>query len=443
MMKKMKVLAVLTALILSSVGCAANNGSGNSGGAGSSGGSDGYVYYINFKPEADAAWQDLAQKYSAKTGTQVKIITAASGSYMDTLTAEMNKTMCPTLFVVNDAQTLANWQDYCYDLGSTKLVDRLESKDFCMYGASGALNAIGYCYECYGLIVNKSLLKKSGHDISEIKNFDTLKSVAEDIHSHSSELGFDAFTSSGLDDSSSWRFSGHLSTLPLYYEFKESGITSQPAEITGKYLNLYKNVWDLYIQNSATSPNALNTATGNMAEEEFGNGKAVFYQNGSWEYSSLTNADTFAMKPDDLAMIPIYCGASGEENAGLCSGTENYWAVNSKADKKSIDATIDFVDWVVSSDEGRQMMSDNFGTTPFKDNIPTSNVFLSDADKLLKDGKFTVTWDFVYTPNSDAWRAGVVSALQGYSAGSEDWSAVENAFVNGWSYQYKMEHGTT
>ena len=89
------------------------------------------------------------------------------------------------------------------------------------------------------------------------------------------------------------------------------------------------------------------------------------------------------------------------------------------------------------------MMSDNFGTTPFKDNIPTSNVFLSDADKLLKDGKFTVTWDFVYTPNSDAWRAGVVSALQGYSAGSEDWSAVENAFVNGWSYQYKMEHGMT
>ena len=425
MLKPIKILPVLAALLLT--GCSARN-------------AEGYVYYINYKPEADAAWQELAQTYTAQTGTRVKIVTAASGSYMDTLTAEMNKTMCPTLFVVNDAQSLASWEEYCYNLRGTKLYDRLETEDYCMYGQDGSLRAVGYCYECYGLIVNKALLEKSGHDIGEIRNFDTLRSVAEDIHSRRSELGFDAFTSSGLDSSSSWRFSGHLAVLPLYYEFQETGVQSQPAEISGKYLGLFKNIWDLYIQNSSTPGNALNTATGNMAEEEFGNGKAVFYQNGCWEYGSLTDPDTYAMQPDDLTMIPLYCGAEGEENAGLCSGTENYWAVNAKANQKSIDATIDFLDWVVSSDEGRQMMADSFGVTPFKKHIPSSNVFLADAQRLQSEGKYTITWDFLYTPNRDAWRAGVTSALQGYSAGTEDWSTVENAFVKAWSFQYKTEH---
>ena len=427
MLKKSYIQLFLAILVLSVSGCTAES-------------TEGYVYYINFKPEADAMWQELAEKYTEQTGTQVRVVTAASGTYTDTLTVAMNKTMVPTLFVVNGVQSLANWEDYCYDLRDSKLTDDLESEDFCMYGKNGALEAIGYCYECYGLIVNKSLLKKSGHDISEINNFASLRSVAEDIHSRSGELGFDAFTSSGLDSSSSWRFSGHLAALPLFYEFGEAGICSQPAEITGKYLGLYRNVWDLYINNSAVLPTALNTATGNMAEEEFGSGKAVFYQNGSWEYNSLTNAETFAMNPDDLAMIPIYCGAEGEENAGLCSGTENYWAVNSKADQKSIDATIAFLDWVVTSEEGRKMMSDSFGATPFKDSLPSVNTFISDADRLREEGKYTVTWDFIYTPNTDTWRAGVVSALQSYSAGTEDWGKVENAFVNGWSYQYKTEH---
>ena len=37
------------------------------------------------------------------------------------------------------------------------------------------------------------------------------------------------------------------------------------------------------------------------------------------------------MNPDDLTMIPIYCGVEGEEKAGLCCGTENCWAINKNA----------------------------------------------------------------------------------------------------------------
>ena len=41
---------------------------------------EGYVYYLNFKPEADAAFQELAREYTAQTGVPVNIVTAASNS---------------------------------------------------------------------------------------------------------------------------------------------------------------------------------------------------------------------------------------------------------------------------------------------------------------------------------------------------------------------------
>ena len=414
------------AVMLSFSGCSADGGSG-------------YVYYLNFNPEADTAWQKLAEDYTALTGIPVKVVTAASGSYNDTLTSQMNKTKCPTLFVCLNTQSLGNWYDYCFDLRGTALYDTLESEDYCLYGEDGSLCAIGYCYETYGLITNISLLEKSGHSVEEIRDFASLKAAAEDIHSRRDELGFDAFTSSGLDSSSSWRFSAHLANLPIYYEFEDDNVTVQPAEITGKYLGLYRNIWDLYIRNGIAEGSSLVSATGNMAEEEFGSGRAVFYQNGSWEYAALTSPEKYAMPPEDLTMLPIYCGAEGEENSGLCSGTENFWAVNSRTDQKNIDATLDFLYWVVTSDRGKKMMADTYGMIPFKDNLPCENKFLNEAERMADEGRYTVPWRFGFAPNTETWRAGVVSALTDYSAGG-DWQEVENAFVNGWKYQYKLEH---
>ena len=66
---------------------ASDNGSTASGGS---------VYYLNFKPEADQAWQDLAKLYTEKTGVPVTVLTAASGTYDQTLTAEMDKDAAPT-----------------------------------------------------------------------------------------------------------------------------------------------------------------------------------------------------------------------------------------------------------------------------------------------------------------------------------------------------------
>ena len=400
--------------------------------------SSGSVYYLNFKPEADAAWQELAATYTKQTGVKVTVVTAAAGTYDDTLTAELDKSEAPTMFQAGNQGAINAYGDWCLDLRGTDVYNEMTTDDFNLKGADGSILSIGYCYESFGIIVNKALLKQAGYEITDIKDFATLKTIADDIHARANDLGFDAFTSAGLDGSSSWRFSGHLANMPLYYQFRDDGVTEQPATITNAYLDNFKQIWDLYTTDSATTGADLTTATGDQAEAEFGQGQAVFYQNGTWEYSNLTG--TFGMNKDDLAMIPIYCGVPGEEKAGLCSGTENCWAVNKKAPEANQKATLDFMKWVVTSDEGTTMLAENFGPCPFKNAKTPENVFFADANTLVAAGNYTVTWAFNWTPAVDDWRAGVVDALTQYTAGTGDWSAVETAFVDGWATCYAKDH---
>lgn len=395
-------------------------------------GENGQVYWLNFKPEADEALQQIAASYTEKTGVTVKVVTAASGNYESTLTAEMDKSNAPTLFVVGNQAAVKTWGDYCLDLKGTDIYNELTTDDFTLYDENGKACSIGYCYESFGIITNKKLLAEAGYSLEDIKDFASLKAVADDIHARSAELGFDAFTSSGMDDSSSWRFSGHLANMPLYYEAKTDNWTECPAEIKGTYLDLFKNIWDLYITDSAVDPATLATG-GYDAEAEFKDGKAVFFQNGTWEYGALSEA----WSDDDLAMIPIYCGAEGEENAGLCSGTENCWAVNKNASEADIKATIDFMTWLVTSDEGTKMMAEQFGEIPYKNAAANPNVFFKYAKQYIDEGKYVVDWTFNYTPNVNDWRAGVVAAMNQYDAGG-DWNNVVTAFTAGWAAQYKL-----
>ena len=442
-MKKRVFATLLSGVLVASLlsGCGGSDKKAETKASGGSESASGSVYYLNFKPEADAAWQELAAKYTEQTGVEVKVVTAASGEYENTLTTEMSKSSAPTLFQCGNQAALDTWKDYCLDLTDTDVYKEMTTDDFNLKGENGEVYAIGYCYEAFGIITNKALLAEAGYDVADIKDFESLKKVAEDITARKDELGFSAFSSAGLDGSSSWRFSGHLMNMPLFYEFRDDNVTSQPATVTGAYLDNFKAIWDLYINNATCEPNQIVTKTGDESEAEFGKGEAVFFQNGTWEYSNLVVDESkgFKMNPEDLTMIPIYCGVEGEEEAGLCCGTENCWAVNSQASEEDIQATLDFMKWVVTSDEGTSMMAEQFGPIPFKNAKESENVFFTAANDYISNGKYVVTWAFNYTPNVDAWREAVVSALTQYSANNGSWDNVVTAYVNGWATQYQQQ----
>lgn len=428
-MKFKKVLAlamVATMAVGAFVGC----GSKDEGSATSD---SGQVYYLNFKPEADEAWQALAKEYTEETGVPVTVVTAASNKYEETLTVEMDKSEAPTLFHVNGPVGLNNWKDYCLDLSDSEVYGNLNGDEYALID-NGEVKGIAMAVETYGIITNTKLLAEAGYTVDDIQSFEDLKKVAEDITARSSELGFAAFTSAGMDDSSDWRFKTHLANLPIYFEYQAEEETSTDA-IKGTYLENYKNVFDLYINNSTCKPAELASKTGDDSESEFINGEAVFFQNGSWEYGNVVGDGKLAA--EDVTMIPIYIGVGDEANQGLCTGTENYWCVNSAADEKDIQATLDFMNWCVSSDKGTTAMADDMGfVIPFKDAKETDNVFVKKDTEMQAAGKTTIPWNFTTIP-SEQWKADLSSALTAYAAGTGSWDDVKTAFVDGWATEYK------
>ena len=406
----------------------------------------GKVYYLNFKPEAADQWAALAKEYTKEKGVDVKVQTAASGTYEQTLKSEIAKTEAPTLFQVNGPVGYQNWKKYPADMSNTDVYKELTNQDVALKDGDKVVG-VPYVMETYGLIYNKDILNKyfaldgaKATSMDEIDNFDTLKAVADDMQARKDELGIKgAFTSAGFDSSSDWRFKTHLANLPLYYEFKDDNVTEQPATIKGTYLPNYKKIFDLYITDSTTDPTQLSAKTGDDANSEFALGEAAFYQNGTWAWTDLQKA---GMKAESVGMMPIYTGVKGEEKQGLATGSENYWCINDKASDADKKATEDFLSWVITSDTGKKAISQDMGfTTPFKtfDDVKFDNPLTEAAVEDQKSGTTQVSWNFTMMP-SEEWKNKVGQALLEYAQGTGKWDAVKTAFVDGWASEYEASH---
>lgn len=437
-MKKAIALVAVGAMSLTTLAACGNSNSGSSD-------KKGQVYYLNFKPEVANEWKSLAKEYTKETGVKVTVQTAASDTYEQRLKSEMGKSNPPTLFQVNGPVGYANWKAYTADMSDTTPYKLLKSKDYALTDGK-KVTGIAYVVETYGLIYNKDLLDKyfqadwsTVKSMKDLNNFKALKTVADEIQAHKADLGVEgAFTSAGFDSSSSWRFKTHLANLPLYYELQQRHIKTQPATVKGTFLPEYKQIFDLYLKDSTTDPKQLGSKTGEDATAEFAQGKAVFYQNGTWAWSDLQKA---GMKASSVSMMPIYIGVKGEEKQGLATGSENYWCINSKASEADQKATKAFLKWVVTSEAGKNAISKKMGfTTAFKGFPTTSdNPLVEAAQKDLDSGTKAVAWDFSLMP-SEQWKNNLGGALLKYAQGTGSWNDVKTAYVDGWASEYKATH---
>ena len=435
-MKKILVIAAAAVLVLVLGAAFVLNNNNSEQAKPEATATNGSVYYLNFKPEQAQQWQQVAKQYTQLTGVPVTVVTAASGTYEDALRSEMAKNDPPTLFQVTGPVSLKAWKDYCVDLSDTAMYASLQNPSFALKEEEKVL-AVAFAIETYGLIYNKTILNRycamEGaliSDASQINSFETLKAVAEDIQRRKDELGvLGAFTSAGMDPSSDWRFKTHLVNLPLYYEYRDDGIDTTES-VRGAYLAQLQQVWDLYLNNATCAPAMIGAKTGEDAASEFALGEAVFYQNGTWAYGDII---TEGLKEEEIGMLPIYIGVAGEEQQGLCTGSENYWCINRNADPKNIEATKAFVDWLSTTEEGLSAMNDQLNlATPFAASATPSNPLQGAAQADLQSGKMPVSWVFPTIP-SERWKNDVGAALLAYAQGSAGWDGVERAFVEGWA----------
>ncbi|WP_077612382.1 ABC transporter substrate-binding protein [Clostridium sp. Marseille-P2415] len=424
---------------------AGETGSGKTGGTAEA---KGQIYYLNFKPEVADIWVELAEKYTAETGVPMKVQTAAAGTYEQTLKSEAAKKEPPTLFQINGPIGYKSWAKYCKDLKDTAIYGHLIDKDMAVKDGDGVYG-IPYVVEGYGIIYNDAVMKKyfaldgaKAKSMDEIKNFDSLKAVVEDMQARKSDLGIEGvFASTSFAPGEDWRWQTHLANLPIYYEYKDDNVSDKDA-IDFKYAGNFKNIFDLYIHNSCTDPKMAGAKTVEDSMAEFALGKAAMVQNGNWGWGQVSGVDGNTVKEEDVKFLPIYTGMSGEEKQGLCIGTENFFSINSQAKEEDQKASIDFMEWLFTSDTGKDYVTNKLDfIAPFDtfsaDEKP-ADPLAKEIDRYMNDGDlYSVTWNFTSFP-SQTFKDNFGASLLQYAQGGKDWTAVVDDMKADWANEKAM-----
>lgn len=413
------------------------------------------IYFLNFKPEIAEVYGKIAADYEAETGVKVNVVTAAAGTYETTLKSEVAKADAPTIFQINGPVGFQGWKDYCLDLSGTKFYEYLSDKSLAVTEGNGVYG-IPYVVEGYGIIYNNAIMNKyfaldskavSITSADQIKDFATLKAVVEDMTANKDKLGIEGvFASTSLNQGEQWRWQTHLANLPLYYEFKDNkaydntvlaGLASN--EIEFKYGNNFRNIFDLYINNSITAKGLLGSKSVNDSMAEFALGKVAMVQNGNWAWSQVSGVEGNSVKSEDIKFMPIYTGVAGEDKQGLCIGTENYLAINSKVSKEKQEASIAFLEWLFSSEKGKSYVTNELGFiapfTTFEDDEKPSDPLAKEVLAWMeKDGVTSVAWTFAAFP-SEEFKNYFGDALLEYAQGGISWDEVATVVKDSWELE--------
>lgn len=409
------------------------------------------IYYLNFKPEIAEVYTEIAKAFEAETGIKLKVETAAAGTYEATLRSEIAKADAPTIFQINGPVGYSNWKDYCMDLKDSELYNMLSDKSLAVSSGEGVYG-IPYVVEGYGIIYNNAIMNKyfaldgaKAKSMDEIKNFATLKAVVEDMQAKKDQLGIEGvFASTSLLAGDQWRWQTHLANLPFYYEFKDNTAFDNTVlaglaadTIAFKYSENYRNIFDLYINNSVSDKGLLGNISVNDSMAEFALGRCAMVQNGNWGASQILGVEGNTVADADIKFLPIYTGVAGEENQGLCIGTENYLCINSQASPEKQKASIDFLVWLFSSETGKGFVKDKLKfIAPFNtfedDEKPTDPLAREVLAWMEKDGVTSVAWTFASFP-SEEFKNYFGDALLEYAQGSKTWAEVTQIVIDSWA----------
>ena len=420
------------------------------------------IYFLNFKPEiADVYEAKVIPAFQAENpGYKLKVVTAASGTYEQTLKSEQAKSNPPVIFQTNGPVGLEGSRNDAAPLDDTNFYKLLADKSMALK-LDGKVAAIPYAVEGYGIIYNDAIMNKyfalpnkavAINSAEEIKDFATLKAVVEDMQKNIDALGIKGvFASTSMAAGNQWRWQTHTVNVPLYYEFLKKAPETSPV-LTGlaaetldfTYNKNFKDLMDLYTNNSLTAKTLLGSKSVDDSMAEFALGQCAMVQNGNWAAAQILGTPGNKVASADIKFLPLYMGIDGEMNAGLCVGTENYLCINKNASAEAQVAADVFLTWLFSSPTGKKLVSEDLKfITPFnsfsESELPTDPLSQQVSIWMNKSGVNSIGWTFAAIP-SEEWKNALGSALLAYFEGKADWNTVVKTAQDQWAAEWSIKN---
>lgn len=388
------------------------------------------VDIFQFKVEFKNQFEELAKQYEKDNpDVKINIETVGGGSdYGAALKSKFSSGNEPTIYNVGGPEDVQMWQDKLADLSDTEAAKQALKGTLDGVTNSKGVFGLPYNVEGYGVLYNKKLFKEAGIDASTIKTLTDLEAAAKTLDEQKDKLGIEA--PFALAAKEKWITGLHSSNAFLNAEF-DNDVTKayESKTVEFKYGDQFKKYIDISNKYSVQPTNSLDYSQ--QIEQLFSNGKVAMTQQGNWVYSTIEGINKdFAENDIGLLPIPI----DGVSDGTIPVGVPMYWGVNSNASKEKQEAAKKFLDYLYTTDEGKEFVLDKFKFVPAYNGFDTDKI----ADPLSRevytyytDNKAT-GWVFMGYPAG--WGENTLGAeIQRYVAGEASWEDVIKTSKAAWA----------
>ncbi|MBC2576857.1 ABC transporter substrate-binding protein [Peptostreptococcus canis] len=426
--KKIFSLALAGALSVGLLAGCGKSGSGNSGN-----GDQVQLDVFQFKVEFKDQFTKLADEYM-KENPNIKInitTVGGGGDYGAALKSKFSSGNEPAIFNIGGPQDVKDWMSKLEDLSAEPLVKEALPTTVDGVTVDGKVYGLPFNQEGYGFIYNKAVFEKAGIKADELTNYTKLMEAVKKLDSDKSKLGLDAVFA--LPAKEDWVTGLHLSNVFLSPEFDGNiNKTFEAKKVEFKYAKQFKDVLDM--QNKYSVQPTVSLDYSQQVEQLFSTGKVAMIQQGNWAYNSIEQVDAELAKNIGILPIPVDGVAEGK----LPVGIPMYWAVNSNKDDATKKAAKDFLNWIYTSEKGKEYVINEFKFIPAYKGYDASKI----SDPLSKtiyeyaEKGNTINWVFMGYPSS--WGQKTLGAdIQKYVGGKASFDEIVKSAQEAWAQARK------
>lgn len=444
-MKKFIAMTLVSVLALSTLltGCAPKK-SEPAPAEGTAAATPATVNIFQFKVEIQKELELATQEYM-KLHPEVKINLQTVGGGADygaALRAQFQSGNEPTIYNVGGPQDIKDWMEKLEDLTDQPFVGLALDGVLSGVTVDNKVYALPYAVEGYGFVYNKNIFTDAGIDAATIVDYKSLeaavKTLDEKIKSGAMKEKYPNLKAVfDLPAKETWVTGLHASNMALSTEFASSLDAYAAKEVKFAASNAYKQLIDLQVNYSenAKSPaklNAVDYAT--QVDQGLAVERVAIIQQGNWIYGGVAKIDENVAQNLGILPMPV---VGGKEDS-IPVGVPMYWAVNKGANDADKAAAKDFLNWLYTSKEGKEIVVNKFFFIPplkgFDGLDPKDSLGM--AIKQYAEAGKTVPWVFMGYPTG--WGQDVLgSELQKYFSGDKTWDEVIKTAQDKWAEMRK------
>lgn len=383
------------------------------------------------KSEIAEQLQDAVNLYMKEhPNVKINLETVQGNDYNATLKAKMLNDDQPEIMALSSSAIVQEYQEYLEDLSDQPWVDHIVDAAKSDVEIDGKILGLPIALEGYGIVYNKEIFETAGIDVSTLTSYEAMDEAFAAL-----QAKIDA---GELKDKypvleAVWEFPGketwilalHGLNVALANDYESANALMKEKEIEFKYAEELKALYELETKYTSAKDNlALLNAVDYATQVGGGLGieRVAVIQQGNWVGSELRNiSEDFAEKID---MLPVPLKGINEDS--IYVGVAINWCINKNSSDINKQAAKDFMNWLYQSEEGKKIVTEEFGFISALDNYEgyeLSDPLSKRVSQYIQEGQVK---PWVQGGFPQGYEAQAAADLQAYLSGDYSWDECIN-----------------